>query len=232
MKDATKKVLLVEDELTLAEIIKESLETRDFSVTLIDSIAAGIDAYYHTRPDIIVLDVMLPDGDGFTMAAQIRQTDMNTPIIFLTSKSLPSDVVKGFESGGNDYMKKPFSIEELIVRMKVLLNKNRVLPVLEAHLEEVVQIGAFTFNYNNAVLLYAGISRQLTSRESELLKVLYVNKNRLIDRKSLLKSIWGDDDFFSGRSLDVFITKLRKYLQHDPAVKILNIRGIGYKLIC
>jgi DNA-binding response OmpR family regulator len=225
------KVLFVEDEPALAEIVKESLESKGFVVQHSATANDALFHYYSTQPHIIVLDVMLGDGDGFAVAKQIRDTDLNTPIIFLTSRSLPADVVMGFESGGNDYLKKPFSMEELIVRMKALLNKNRFMLKSADDIHEAIRIGNYIFSYLNAELLYSGRKRTLTSRESEILRMLLLNKNRILSREVLLNTIWGQNDYFSGRSLDVFITKLRKYLQDDPSVLIINIRGQGYKLV-
>jgi len=225
------KVLFVEDEPALAEIVKESMESKGFVVNHTASAQNALLQYYSTQPDIIVLDVMLGDGDGFAVAKQIRDTDLNTPIIFLTSRSLPADVVTGFESGGNDYLKKPFSMEELIVRMKALLNKNRLILKTADITHEDISIAGYLFSYLNAELLFAERKRTLTSRESEILRMLILNKNRILSRDVLLNTIWGQNDYFSGRSLDVFITKLRKYLKDDPTVLIINIRGQGYKLV-
>jgi DNA-binding response OmpR family regulator len=224
------KVLLVEDEPVLAEIICESLQTRGFEVTLAGSVAQATECYAQQRPDIMILDVMLPDGDGFSIAKQLRHTDVDTPVIFLTSRSLPQDVVEGFESGGNDYLKKPFSLEELIVRMKALLNKNRLVIPVEPGAKNT-RIGDYLFQYPKGVLSFAGAQRALTTRESEILQMLIINRNQLLPRQTLLQTFWDTDDYFAGRSLDVFITKLRKYLKDDPTVTILNIRGQGYKLI-
>jgi DNA-binding response OmpR family regulator len=225
-------ILFVEDELYLAEIVRESLESRGFAVTHHVTATAALEAYYSHKPHIIILDVMLPDADGFAVARQIRQHDMETPIIFLTSKSLPQDVVTGFESGGNDYLKKPFSMEELVVRLKALTSRSRTLFENAANLDKPIAIGEkYNFHYREAVLKQGELSVALTSREAELLRMFLLNKNQVMDRKSILLHIWGNDDFFTGRSLDVFITRLRKYLKHDPTVKIMNVRGIGYKLI-
>jgi DNA-binding response OmpR family regulator len=225
------KVLFVEDELSLAEIVKESLEHRGFFVTHASTVKGAIEAFYNVKPDVIVLDVMLPDGSGFDLAQEIRKADQETRIIFLTSKSLPQDVVTGFESGGNDYLKKPFNIEELIIRIKVLLSRNQVLLNEADDLIEDIQLGTFIFSHRRNSLIRTDITYNLTAKESELLKLLTLNKHQTIDRKTLLNHIWKDDSYFAGRSMDVFITKLRKYLAVDPTVKILNIRGIGYKLI-
>jgi DNA-binding response OmpR family regulator len=226
-------ILFVEDELFLAEIVKESLESRQFNVRHHATASAALGAYYTSRPDIIVLDVMLPDADGFAVARRIRETDMEIPIIFLTSKSLPQDVVNGFESGGNDFLKKPFSMEELVVRIRALTSRTRTLFGGAADLNAPIPIGTkYSFHYQQAILHQMGNrSIALTAREAELLKLFLLNRNQLMQRKDILLHIWGNDDFFTGRSLDVFISRLRKYLQHDPAVKIMNVRGVGYKLI-
>lgn len=225
-------ILFIEDERNLAEIVRESLESRGFLVTHHTTASAGLEAYYRQRPDIILLDVMLPDADGFACARQVRATDMDTPILFLTAKSLPQDVVTGFESGGNDYLKKPFSMEELVVRIKALISRNRTLIAETADHAMPVAIGAqYIFLYHQALLQHKDSSITLTAREAELLKLFLLNRNQVMDRRSILLHIWGNDDFFTGRSLDVFITRLRKYLRHDPEVRIMNIRGIGYKLV-
>lgn len=221
-------VLLVEDEPVLAEIVQESLQSRGFEVVHVDTIARAKAVYYDNKPDIIVLDVMLPDGSGFDFARQIRNVDTDLPIIFLTSRSLPQDVVEGFESGGNDYLKKPFSLEELIIRIRALLSKNRLVINKSVGITE---IGRYRFYYPQGELKFEANSRALTTRESEILNLLIMNRNQLLNRDELLLNLWQNNDYFSGRSLDVFITKLRRYLKDDPSVSILNIRGRGYKLI-
>jgi DNA-binding response OmpR family regulator len=224
-------VLLVEDEPALAEIVNESLQSKGFTVIHAPTAAAAFKEYYSAKPDIIVLDVMLPDGDGFDIASTIRVTDIETPILFLTSRSRPEDVVNGFEKGGNDYLKKPFSLSELIVRIQTLLTKNRLLIKKEVETQAAIEIGRYTFHYPVGVLSLDGTNRTLTSREAEILQILVLNKNQMLDRKALLMKLWGNDDYFSGRSLDVFISKLRKYLSADVSVIIINIRGKGYKLV-
>src|SRR5690606_29876363 len=169
--------------------------------------------------------------DGFAVAKAIRKDDQHTPIIFLTAKSQPKDVVAGFELGANDYLKKPFSIEELIVRMQVQLSKHGTLRS-EATLEsKVFQFGEFTFQARKNILEYGVQIKQLTSRESEILELLCQNQQRAIEHSVILKKIWGNDNLFNARSLDVFISKLRKHLANDPSVQIINIRGFGYKLV-
>lgn len=226
---SSQNILLVEDELVLAEIVQESLQSRGFNVAHAVTIAHALELYHTNSPAIIVLDVMLPDGSGFELARQIRNVDMDLPIIFLTSKSLPQDVVEGFESGGNDYLKKPFSLEELIIRIRALLSKNRLITKNPGI--NTTALGQFTFKYPKGALDILGNERILTTREAEILHLLILNKNRVLSRNELLVNLWGNNDYFSGRSLDVFITKLRRYLKPDPSVSILNIRGQGYKLI-
>jgi DNA-binding response OmpR family regulator len=224
------KVLMVEDELVLAEIVRESLESRGFAVMHTASAKDALQFYHEYAPDIVILDVMLPDGDGFEIARQIRNTEVDTPIIFLTSRSLVNDVIQGFESGGNDYLKKPFSLEELIVRMKALLNKNKLATSVKNDVKNI-RIGDYRFQYPKGILSFAGTERLLTTRECEILQMLILNCNQILSRQVLLRTFWHNDDYFSGRSLDVFMAKLRKYLKNDPSVGILNIRGQGYKLI-
>lgn len=220
------KIILAEDEPALAQIIKESLETRNFEVVLCKNGEEAFDAYTKEKPELLVLDVMMPKKDGFTLAKEIRKLDKKTPIVFLTAKSQTQDVVDGFQLGGNDYLKKPFSMEELIVRIHSLLG--RIQP---ENNEEDIVIGSYLFNLTKQTLNHSGNMLFLTHREASLLHLLVENKNDILDRSLVLKKIWGDDDFFNGRSMDVFITKLRKKLSLDPNIQIINIRSQGYKLI-
>lgn len=222
------KVLLVEDEEALGQIIKDSLETRGFQVTHLKDGHFVYDVYLSEKPSIIVLDVMLPSESGIDIATKIRREDNHTPILFLTAKIMPKDVIMGYQAGGNDYLKKPFDIEELIIRIKVLLNHNRLYENTNLN---AVKIGKYTFDVVQSTLFYKEKLQKLTARETEVLKTLYQNKDQLLSRKDLLIRVWGDDDFFSSRSLDVFITKLRKHLKNDPMIQIINHRGFGYKLV-
>jgi DNA-binding response OmpR family regulator len=225
------KVLLAEDEVALAHIVRESLEDQGFDVTLcFDGVQAFL-KYEELKPDILALDVMMPKMDGFELAKKIREKDQTVPIIFLTARSQPKDVVAGFESGANDYLKKPFSVEELIVRIKVLLSHNRLLYKPKNNKSESFTIGNITFNPTKNIIQQGVNSWPLTARESDILKLLCQNQHETIQRKTILKNVWGDDSFFNARSLDVFITKLRRHLQADPNVQIINIRGVGYKLV-
>ena len=221
------KILLAEDEPALGQIIKESLETRNFEVLFCANGQEALKTYQINKPDLLVLDVMMPKKDGFTLAKEIRKQDTNTPIIFLTAKSQTKDVIEGFEHGGNDYLKKPFSMEELIVRIHALLNRVE----LKQSKNNIV-IGKYIFNYTKQTLVFQEEIQPLTHREAELLYHLSEKSNTILDRSRTLKKIWGDDDFFNARSMDVFITKLRKKLKKDSSIQIVNIRGYGYKLIC
>ncbi len=223
-------VLLAEDELSLAHIVRESLYERGFQVVLCANGEVALKKYKEMKPDILVLDVMMPIKDGFTVAKEIRQSDKNIPIIFLTAKSQVKDVVEGFELGANDYLKKPFSVEELIIRIQVQLSKNGLLQV-ETPLLEVYQFGDYVFNPRKNLLNYGNHAKALTSRESEILNLLFIHKQEVLSKSVLLTKLWGSDSFFNARSLDVFITKLRKKLMNDPSVRIINVRGIGYKLV-
>ena len=223
-------ILLIEDEFTLGEIIKESLESRQFTVRHCQSGQEGLQFFFEAKPSLVILDVMLPDADGFELARQIRQTNKEVPVLFLTAKTLSHHVVEGFESGGNDYLKKPFSLEELVVRIKVLLSRDRLL-VDESEVADTLELGEYRFFTNRHVLQYHSETKKLSSREAELLKLLYFSRNRVIERKTILLKLWNDDHIFNSRSLDVYITRLRKYLARDQQVQIINYRGMGYKLI-
>ena len=221
------KVLLAEDEASLGMIVKESLETRNFTVFHAKNGEEAFEVYRKEKPDILVLDVMMPKKDGFTLAKEIRQENKRIPIIFLTAKSQTSDVLEGFNNGGNDYLKKPFSMEELIVRIKSLLNRIETKTNVDA-----IKIGNYSFNSTKQTLENSLEIQQLTHREAQLLFHLFEKKNEILDRTFILNKLWGNDDFFNARSMDVFISKLRKKLKKDTNIQIINIRGFGYKLIC
>lgn len=221
-------ILLAEDELALGQIVKESLETRNFDVLLCENGKKAFEIYQTKSPELLVLDVMMPKKDGFTLAKEIRAIDSHIPIIFLTAKSQTQDVVEGFSIGGNDYLKKPFSIEELIARINNLLDRTSIQKT-----SETFNIGQYTFDFPKQTLKFKEEQpTQLTHREAHLLFHLIKNKNAVLDRSLILNKLWGTDDFFNARSMDVFITKLRKKLNKDDSIQILNVRGFGYKLIC
>jgi len=221
------KILLAEDEPSLGQIIKESLETRNFDVLLCTDGEQAYKTYKKEKPLLLVLDVMMPKKDGFTLATEIRKEDPEIPIIFLTAKSQTSDVVKGFNIGGNDYLKKPFSMEELIVRINALLHRSN-----NENISDPIELGNYFFNLKKQTLQINAETETLTHREAHLLYHLIKNKNQVLERSFILKKLWGDDDFFNARSMDVFITKLRKKLNQDNTIQIVNVRGFGYKLIC
>lgn len=223
------KVLYVEDELFLGKIVKESLESRNYEVVMESDGAKATELFKKSKPDICVLDVMLPNKDGFTIADEIRELNEEVPIIFLTAKVQTEDVVKGFSAGGNDYIRKPFSMEELIVRIQNLLkNKQEGLP---KSIDGIAIMGRYNFQMNRQLLSNGKEEKKLSYRESELLKLLYENREKIIDRKDILNLLWGNDSFFNSRNLDVYITKLRSYLKEDPSLEIITIKGIGYRFV-
>jgi len=224
-------VLLAEDETALAHIVRESLEERNFKVILCANGQQALEQYVKQKPDILALDVMMPKLDGFEVAKKIRETDALTPIIFITARSQVKDVVAGFEIGANDYLKKPFSVEELIVRIKSLLRDKRVKIKAGKPETELISIGNLLFDPSKNNIQHQTNIIHLTARESAVLNELCQPNMESVARKMLLQKIWGSDNIFNARSLDVFITKLRRHLQADPNIQLINIRGIGYKLV-
>ncbi|WP_205508195.1 response regulator transcription factor [Longitalea arenae] len=224
------KVLYVEDELFLGKIVKESLESRHYEVVMESDGTNVLPVFRQLNPDVCVLDVMLPHKDGFTIASEIRELNPTVPIIFLTAKTQTDDLVKGFSIGGNDYIRKPFSMEELIVRIENALRiRQQGVPVTNA--KDILQIGKYSFHVTRQVLSGYHEVRKLSFRESELLKILYENRDRIIDRKDILNLLWGNDSFFNSRNLDVYITKLRSYLKEDDLLEIITIKGVGYRFV-
>lgn len=223
------KILYAEDELFLGKIVKETLESRGFNVDMETDGDKVVPLFRETEPDICVLDIMLPNKNGFDIAEEIRKLNDDVPVIFLTAKTQTEDVVKGFKLGGNDYIRKPFSMEELIVRIENLLRvkKDHII----APSVDVLTIGSYDFYLNKQVLVFKESEKKLSYRESELLKFLYRYKNEVIERKDLLNHIWGNDSFFNSRNLDVYITKLRSYLKEDSSIEILTIKGVGYRFV-
>jgi DNA-binding response OmpR family regulator len=224
-------LLLAEDEDVLGLLVKEALELiPGFKVEWVKDGDATIQCFPDLEPDICILDVMMPFKDGFTVAEEIRKMNDQVPILFLTARSQSSDVVKGFRSGGNDYLKKPFSIEELVVRINELLRRSNQGSGKEIT-QQVFIMGKYKFSPSTQILSCEEAKFNLTNRESQLLRELVIHKNSILDRKKILQQLWGDDNSFNARSMDVFIGKLRKYLIHDPALSIVNVRGYGYKFI-
>lgn len=222
------RILYVEDEPFLGRIVKESLESRHFDVNMISD---GQDAVHHfkeIKPAICVLDIMLPHKDGYAIAQEIRSIDADIPIIFVTAKTQTEDLIKGFELGGNDYLRKPFSMEELIVRVNNLLKLSKNSSGGAA---DSVMLGKLEFLPNRYELKSGDTLRKLSHREAVLLQILSENKNSIVSRKDVLMRVWGDDSFFNSRNLDVYITRLRDFLKEDPSVEIVTIKGVGYRFV-
>jgi len=222
-------LLYVEDDESLSFVTKDNLELQGYEITYCGDGLEAIDIVRKQSFDLCVLDVMLPGVDGFAIAEEIRKTNADVPIIFLTAKSLKEDKIHGLKIGADDYITKPFSIEELILKIEVFLKRNKITsnPV-----PEIVQmeLGKYTFDYKNLELQNNGTVRSLTQKEADLLRFFIQNKNEVIKRAQILESLWGEDDYFMGRSLDVFISRLRKYLKDDESLKIENIHGVGFRL--
>ena len=223
------RILYVEDEVFLGKIVKESLENRGFEVIMESDGAKATSEFKRSAPHVCVLDVMLPNKDGFTIADEIRAIDREVPILFLTAKTQTEDAVKGFSIGGNDYIRKPFSMEELIARINNAMRHRTSAPAKVNG--EKVKLGNYDFNINRQLLCLRDEERKLSYREAELLRLLYEHRDRIIDRKEILNLLWGNDSFFNSRNLDVYITKLRSYLKDDPNLEIITIKGIGYRFV-
>ncbi len=224
------KILLVEDDSNLGFVVSDQLKSIGYEVTLCSDGLEGFQRFNEEKFHLCILDVMMPKKDGFTLAADIRKMDTTTPILFLTAKSMTDDKVQGFNIGGDDYLTKPFSYEELIVRVKSLL-KRVDLNDSDLEKDKIIAIGSYSFDTLNFTLSHPEFEKKLTKKESQILKMLYKFKNQVLPREVVLNGVWGQDDYFVGRSLDVFITKLRKYLSHDEKVGIENVHGIGFKLV-
>lgn len=230
MNERKINVLVVEDEQTLAMIIKDTLEEKNFNIHLAFNGEDGLRKFFDLCPDVVVADVMMPCMDGFEMVRRIRESDKQTPVLFLTARSAINDVVEGFELGANDYLKKPFSMQELIVRIKALAGRAFIGISGEEHHTQF-EIGDYIFSPTTQILSHQHTEQELSHRESEILKRLCENKEQVVHTQNLLLDLWGDDSFFNSRSLHVFITKLRRKLSKDENIRIVNVRGIGYKLI-
>ena len=222
------KVLLVEDDSNLGSITSDYLRAKGFYCTWEINGELGYREFVKNQYDIVILDVMMPIKDGFSTAKDIRGIDKKVPIIFLTAKSMKEDTLKGFEIGADDYITKPFNMEELTARISAILK--RVSSDTESHFDDI-KIGKLTFNPKMQILSKDDFSVSLTTKESDLLILLYKNKNDILERDHALKAIWGDDNYFNGRSMDVYIAKLRKYLKHDEQIQIINVHGRGFKLL-
>jgi len=220
------RILLVEDDPSLGFVIKDNLAMRGYEVTLCADGDSGRESFFKSHFDLCILDVMMPKTDGITLARMIRDQNKKIPILFVTAKSMLEDKVAGFTAGGDDYIVKPFSMEELCLRIEVFLRRNGTGESRGG----VFPIGQYSFDYVNLSLRRANESKVLTQKEADVLRLLCIHQDRVLKREEILKSVWGDDDYFLGRSLDVFLSKLRKYLKGDPNVGIMNYHGVGFRL--
>jgi DNA-binding response OmpR family regulator len=224
-------ILLVEDDPNLGQILKEYLDIKGYETTLSRDGEAGLKTFKNGRFDLCIFDVMMPRMDGYELAQEVRIINEDVPIIFLTAKSMKEDTLKGFQVGADDYVTKPFSMEEMLMRIQAILRRTNKLNE-EAEKQTKFEIGRFNFDYESQKLLFDGGDEQkLTSKESELLRLLALHKNQTMDRSLALKKIWLDDNYFNSRSMDVYITKLRKYLKADERLQIINVHGQGFKLV-
>lgn len=223
-------ILLVEDDQNLGFVVRDVLQLKGYKVEWEKDGNAGLKSFFEKGFDLCILDVMLPNKDGFTLANELRELDKNIPVIFLTAKTMQEDRIKGYKSGADDYITKPFSTEEFLLRVEAVLKRcfdGGNVP----ERKDIFTIGGYTFDYANQTLSINGDERTLTKREADVLKLLYINRNEVLPRETALKLIWGTDDYFTGRSMDVFITRLRKYLKEDPEVSIDNVHGVGFKMV-
>jgi len=230
MDNVKTQILLVEDDSNLGTLLQEYLEAKGFETKLATDGKKGFDAFCKQEFDLLLLDVMMPIKDGITLAKEIRLTDKNVPIIFLTAKSMKEDTMEGFNAGADDYITKPFSMEELLARVNAVLRRSSKQRVHNAD-DSTFTIGNYSFNSKNQVLMLANKEQKLTTKESELMRLLCIHKNDVLDRNFALKTIWHDDNYFNGRSMDVYIAKLRKFLKDDSKVEIVNVHGKGFKLL-
>lgn len=224
------KVLLVEDDPNFGSIMKSYLELNDYLVTLRTDGKQGLETVKEDSFDICILDVMMPEMDGFTLAREIKRLHPDLPFIFLTAKSLKSDMLEGFKTGADDYVTKPFDSEVLLYKLKAILKRHTYPAEDESRLIDF-QIGKFTFNFTLRTLIYGDHIQSLSPKEAKLLRMLCESKEGILLRKQALEKIWGDDNYFNGRSMDVFLARLRKYLKRDPEIEIANIHGNGFRLI-
>ncbi len=220
-----KKILIVEDDPSLGFVIKDNLDRAGYEITLCSEGEAGEACFHAHTFDLVILDVMLPKKDGFAVAKSIRAINKEIPILFLTAKSMAEDKIEGFKIGGDDFIVKPFNMEELIYRIEVFLRRKSTHTY-----ESLISFGETSIDFKNLELICAGTTTTLTQKEGDLLKLLIENQDKVLKREEILTSIWGDDDYFAGRSMDVFISKLRKYLKDDPTTNIVNYHGVGFKL--
>jgi DNA-binding response OmpR family regulator len=230
MESEKLKILLVEDDTNLGTLLREYLEAKGYSTTLAVNGKQGFDMFSKDKYSICILDVMMPVKDGYTLAKEIRAIDPNVPIVFLTAKSMKEDTMEGFNAGADDYITKPFSMEELLARIKAILRRTEIKSTANDSQTEF-NIGSYKFDFQHQTLEIKGSQQKLTTKEANLLKLLCLHANDILDRNFALKAIWNDDNYFNGRSMDVYIAKLRKYLKDDSSVEIINVHGKGFKLL-
>ena len=230
MEKSQVRVLLAEDDRNLGSILKNFLDAKGYITTLCINGQEATDVFRKKEFDFCILDIMMPVKDGFSVAKEIRLVNQKIPIMFLTAKTLQEDKLKGFESGADDYLTKPFSMEELMMRMQAILRRTEE-PAKTQESENIFQLGRYTFDYNRQILSIEGKEQKLTSKEAGLLRLLCTNANEVLERSTALNKIWHDDSYFNARSMDVYIVKLRKYLKEDPTVELINVHGIGFKLV-
>ncbi len=223
------RILLAEDDENLGSLLKEYLNAKGYETELFSDGNKAYRGFIREYFDLCLLDVMMPEKDGFTLAKEIRQINSDIPIIFLTAKSMKEDILEGFSIGADDYITKPFSMEELLYRIEAILRRTKQDIARE---NKTFQIGQYLFDTQNQFLKKGNKKKKLTTKESELLKLLCNNMNKVLERNFTLRTIWIDDNYFNARSMDVYITKLRKCLKDDPSIQIINVHGKGFKLIC
>lgn len=223
-----KRILLVEDDENLGFVVKDNLELIGYKVDLAKDGQEGLNRFMNNQYQLCILDIMLPKKDGFELAATIRKSSAKLPIIFLTARSLKEDKISGFQLGADDYITKPFSVEELELRVQALMK--RVYEDGQTESPDVFELGKYHFDYNNMLLEGGPEPQRLTAKEGKLLRLLCMHKNEVLRREEALESVWGENDYFAGRSMDVFISRLRKYLSDDPVVTIDNVHGVGFRL--
>ncbi len=224
------RVLLAEDDRNLGNLLRNYLEAKGYSTFLCVNGEEATEMFSQKEFDFCILDIMMPVKDGFTVASEIRSVNKKIPILFLTAKALQEDKLKGFEAGADDYITKPFSMEELLMRMQAILRRTEEAPRAVPP-DNIFNLGGYTFDFNRQALIFRNKEQKLTSKEAGLLKLLCVHANEVLDRSTALKEIWHDDSYFNARSMDVYIVKLRKYLKSDPRVELINVHGIGFKLV-
>lgn len=230
METLKPKILLAEDDTSLGPLLQEYLEAKGFETMLAEDGKKAGDLFFKGSFDLLLLDIMMPNKDGLTLAKEIRVSNPQTPIIFLTAKSMKEDTIEGFNAGADDYITKPFSMEELLVRVQAVLRRTNKSRVNDSSVH-IFSIGAYQFDSEKQVLQFNAKQQRLTTKENQLLRLLCIHENEILDRTFALKSIWKDDNYFNGRSMDVYIAKLRKYLKEDSKIEIINVHGKGFKLL-